>query len=183
MLWPSLTFSAASESSWDVYIILCAVVGHGARFYLGIQTVGALDLRHFNFAGQHGVAWVGFPFDSPVLLDIPRTPLLTIGRRRLAHVATVLLEVFAGIELQLKKAKRRPAGQTGVFKLLQTTLYFDLHRSNACCLLHNISSEDPEQIAVFNSPVLQQYPKNGCGLNLCTGSSRGTMSPTFSPAR
>ena len=62
--------------------------------------------------------------------------------------------------------KRRPAGQTGVFKLLQTTLYFDLHRSNACCLLHNISSEDPEQIAVFNSPVLQQYPKNGCGLNL-----------------
>ena len=52
--------------------------------------------------------------------------------------------------------KRRPAGQTGVFKLLQTTLYFDLHRSNACCLLHNISSEDPEQIAVFNPPVLQQ---------------------------
>ena len=48
------------------------------------------------------------------------------------------------------------AGQTGVFKLLQTTLYFDLHRSNACCLLHNISSEDPEQTAVFNSPVLQQ---------------------------
>ena len=53
-----------------------------------------------------------------------------------------------------------------MFKLLQTTLYFDLHRSNACCLLHNISSEDPEQIAVFNSPVLQQYPKNGSGLNL-----------------
>ena len=52
--------------------------------------------------------------------------------------------------------KRRPAGQTAVFKLLQTTLYFDLHRSNACCLLHNISSEDPEQTAVFNSPVLQQ---------------------------
>ena len=52
--------------------------------------------------------------------------------------------------------KRRPAGQTAVFKLLQTTLYFDLHRSNACCLLHNISSEDPEQNAVFNSPVLQQ---------------------------
>ena len=63
-------------------------------------------------------------------------------------------------------AKRRPAGQTAVFKLLQTTLYFDLHRSNACCLLHNTTSEDPEQIAVFNSPVLQQYPKNGCGLNL-----------------
>ena len=36
--------------------------------------------------------------------------------------------------------KRRPAGQTAVFKLLQTTLYFDLHRSNACCLLHNIYS-------------------------------------------
>ena len=53
-------------------------------------------------------------------------------------------------------AKRRPAGQTGVFKLLQTTLYFDLHRSNACCLLHNTISEDPEQIAVFDSPVLQQ---------------------------
>ena len=52
--------------------------------------------------------------------------------------------------------KRRPAGQTGVFKLLQTTLYFDLHRSNACCLLHITISEDPEQIAVFNSPVLQQ---------------------------
>ena len=52
--------------------------------------------------------------------------------------------------------KRRPAGQTAVFKLLQTTLYFDLHRSNACCLLHNIYSEGPEQIAVFNSPVLQQ---------------------------
>ena len=52
--------------------------------------------------------------------------------------------------------KRRPAGQTAVFELLQTTLYFDLHRSNACCLLHNIYSEDPEQIAVFNSPVLQQ---------------------------
>ena len=51
---------------------------------------------------------------------------------------------------------RRPAGQTAVFKLLQTTLYFDLHRSNACCLLHNISSEDPEQTAVCNSPVLQQ---------------------------
>ena len=66
----------------------------------------------------------------------------------------------------LTPSKRRPAGQTGVFKLLQTTLYFDLHRSNPCCLLHNISSEDPEQIAVFNSPVLQQYPKNGCGLNL-----------------
>ena len=62
--------------------------------------------------------------------------------------------------------KRRPAGQTAVFKLLQTTLYFDLHRSNACCLLDNISSGDPEQIAVFNSPVLQQYPKHGCGLNL-----------------
>ena len=29
-----------------------------------------------------------------------------------------------------------------------------------------MSSEDPEQIVVFNSPVLQQYPKNGCGLNL-----------------
>ena len=53
-----------------------------------------------------------------------------------------------------------------MFKLLQTTLYFDLHRSNACCLLHNILYEDPEQIVVFNSPVLQQYPKNGCGLNL-----------------
>ena len=52
--------------------------------------------------------------------------------------------------------KRRPAGQTGVFKLLQTTLYFDLHRSNACLLLHNTISEDPEQIAVFNSLVLQQ---------------------------
>ena len=52
--------------------------------------------------------------------------------------------------------KRRPAGQTAVFKLLQTTLYFDLHRSNACLLLHNTISEDPEQIAVFNSPVLQQ---------------------------
>ena len=52
--------------------------------------------------------------------------------------------------------KRRPAGQTGVFKLLQTTLYFDLHRSNACCLLHTTIFEDPEQIAVFNSPVLQQ---------------------------
>ena len=51
---------------------------------------------------------------------------------------------------------RRPAGQTAVFKLLQTTLYFDLHRSNACCLLHNTISEDPEQIAVFDSPVLQQ---------------------------
>ena len=48
------------------------------------------------------------------------------------------------------------SGQTGVFKLLQTTLYFDLHRSNACCLLHNIYSEDPEQIAVFKPPVLQQ---------------------------
>ena len=54
-----------------------------------------------------------------------------------------------------------------MFKLLQTTLYFDLHRSNAaCCLLQNILYEDPEQIVVFNSPVLQQYPKNGCGLNL-----------------
>ena len=52
--------------------------------------------------------------------------------------------------------ERRPAGQTGVFKLLQTTLYFDLHRSNAFCLLHNTISEDPEQIAVFESPVLQQ---------------------------
>ena len=52
--------------------------------------------------------------------------------------------------------ERRPAGKTGVFKLLQTTLYFDLHRSNACCLLHNISSEEPEQTAVFNSPVLHQ---------------------------
>ena len=62
--------------------------------------------------------------------------------------------------------KRRPAGQTGVFKLLQATLYFDSHRSNACCLLHNIFSNDSEQTAVFNSPVLQQYPKNGCGLNL-----------------
>ena len=48
-----------------------------------------------------------------------------------------------------------------MFKLLQATLYFDLHRSNACCLLHNILSEGPEQTAVFNSPVLQQYPKNG----------------------
>ena len=56
----------------------------------------------------------------------------------------------------LSRPKRRPAGQTGVFKLLQTTLYFDLHRSNACCLLHITISEDPEQIAVFNSPVLQQ---------------------------
>ena len=52
--------------------------------------------------------------------------------------------------------KRRPAGQTAVFKLLQTTLYFDLHRSNACCLLYNISSKHPEQAAVFNPPVLQQ---------------------------
>ena len=52
--------------------------------------------------------------------------------------------------------KRRPAGQTGVFKLLQATLYFDSTRSNACCLLHNTTSEDPEQIVVFNSPVLQQ---------------------------
>ena len=52
--------------------------------------------------------------------------------------------------------KRRPAGQTAVFKLLQMTLYFDLHRSNACCLLHNTTSEDPEQIAVFKPPVLQQ---------------------------
>ena len=52
--------------------------------------------------------------------------------------------------------KRWPATQTAVFKLLQTTLYFDLHRSNACCLLHNTISEDPEQIAVFDSPVLQQ---------------------------
>ena len=52
--------------------------------------------------------------------------------------------------------KRRPAGQTAVFKLLQTTLYFDLHRSNACCLLHSTTSEDPEKIAVFNPPVLQQ---------------------------
>ena len=41
-------------------------------------------------------------------------------------------------------------------KLLQATLYFDLHRSNACYLLHNTISEDPEQIAVFNPPVLQQ---------------------------
>ena len=52
--------------------------------------------------------------------------------------------------------KRRPAGQTAVFKLLQTTLYFDLHRSNAFCLLKNTTSEDPEQTAVFNPPVLQQ---------------------------
>ena len=52
--------------------------------------------------------------------------------------------------------KRRPADQTAAFKLLQTTLYFDLHRSNACCLLHNTTSEDPEQIAVFDSPVLPQ---------------------------
>ena len=51
--------------------------------------------------------------------------------------------------------KRRPAGQTGVFKQLQTTLYFDLHRSNACFLLNNTTSEDPEQIAVFKPPVLQ----------------------------
>ena len=29
-----------------------------------------------------------------------------------------------------------------------------------------MGSANPEQIAVFNSPVLQQYPKNGCGLNL-----------------
>ena len=50
----------------------------------------------------------------------------------------------------------RPAGQTGVFKLLQTTLYFDLTRSNACYLLHTSMNDDPEQLAVFNPPVLQQ---------------------------
>ena len=50
----------------------------------------------------------------------------------------------------------RPAGQTGVFKLLQTTLYFDLTHSNAFCLLHTSMNDDPEQIAVLNPPVLQQ---------------------------
>ena len=57
--------------------------------------------------------------------------------------------------------KRRPAGQTGVFALLQATLCFDLNRSNACCLLNISMVDDPEQIAVFNQPVLQQYTKNG----------------------
>ena len=74
--------------------------------------------------------------------------------------------IYVSLLARSHDLKRRPAGQNGVFKLLQTTLYFDLHRSNACCVLHNISTEDPEQIVVFNSPFLQQYPKNGCGLNL-----------------
>ena len=52
--------------------------------------------------------------------------------------------------------KRRPAGQTGVFALLQATLCFNLHRSNACFLLHTSMVDDPEQIVVFKSPVLQQ---------------------------
>ena len=64
------------------------------------------------------------------------------------------VDCLAGV--LLPRPKRRPAGQTAVFNLLQTTLYFDLHRSNACCLLHSTTSEDPEQFAVFNSPVLQQ---------------------------
>ena len=66
---------------------------------------------------------------------------------------SVVDTAFPGTSRSPLLSHHRPAGQTGVFKLLQTTLYFDLTRSNAFFLLHTSMNDDPEQTAVLNPPV------------------------------